>query len=96
MNTLDRRIAKLEQSQQPAVHRPPDMSSDEFFSAMMKALDSNAARASTDEFGLAAGPWLKAMTHTELREFAAALEAAMAARGDLQQGQTAQSNRRSA
>ena len=95
MTTIDRRLAKLEQGNPPAVHRPPDMLPDEFASLMLAAVERIPASASIDEQRQAIRPWLAAMTWAEVHEFSAALETDAAARVELKQGQAAQCNRRS-
>lgn len=94
MTTFDRRLAKLEQGNQPAVHRPPEMSPDEFVSLMLAAVARIPDGASADEHTKVIGPWLAAMTWAEVHELAAALEAAEL--GDLKPGQAAHCNRRNA
>lgn len=96
MTTIDRRLAKLEQGNLPAVHRPPEMSPDEFASLMLAAMARIPDGASADEHARAIRPWLAAMTWAEVHEFAAALKTEAAARGELKPGQAAQCNRRSA
>ena len=96
MTTIDRRLAKLEQGNQPAVHRPPEMSPDEFASLMLAAVARIPDGASADEHAQAIRPWVAAMTWAEVHEFAAALETEAAARGEPKPGQAAQCNRRNA
>ncbi len=75
MTIIDRRVARLEQGTRLAVHRPAGTSSDEFFALMFEALAAVPRGASAEEHSRASGPWLAAMTHTELKEMAAAIEA---------------------
>lgn len=94
MNTLNRRLEKLEHGNPPAVHRPPDMLPDEFASLMLATVSRIPTGASADEYRQAIGPWLAAMTSAEVHEFLTALETVMAALGELKQGRAAQCNRR--
>ena len=73
--TIIDRVARLEQGNQPAVHRPAGMSSDDFFARMFEALAAVPVSASAEEHGRAFRPWLDALTHSELKEMVAAIEA---------------------
>jgi hypothetical protein len=77
MTAIDRRLSKLEQGQQPAVHRPPNMPTDEFFGLMFAAFRGIPEGASADSYRQAAGPWVAAMTPDECHELVAAIESLM-------------------
>lgn len=77
MFSIERRVTALEQGDPPAVVRPPGEPLKEFVARMGVALFGieRAAPFDEDAFSRATGPWLAAMTHSELKEMLNAIDA---------------------
>jgi hypothetical protein len=84
MSALSQRVAKLEGGQNPAVHRPAGITSDELLSLIFRTIAEVPVVANAAAYDAAVeaaiGPWVRALTPDEAKSIIEAIDAVEAER----------------